>query len=97
MKPSQYPFNSAIGVHIREMQQNLDLLRAFASKYPDAHPTSCSVLIAAIRFPSTGADWCRDNLGREGWVVRGNDAHKTVDGVEVELAIKPKLPEPFTL
>jgi hypothetical protein len=82
---------------LKELEANLDLIRAFASKYPDAQPTTCSVLVATIRFPSTAADWCRDNLGREGWTVRGNDAHKTVDGVEVELAIKPKLPEPFTL
>jgi hypothetical protein len=97
MKKAPYPFNAFIGVHVEELQHNLDLIKAFASKYPDAEPTTCSVLVATIRFPSSAADWCRDNLGPDGWVVRGSDAHKEVDGVEVELAIKPKLPETFTL
>lgn len=92
-----YPFGSAINDHIKELESNLEMIRSFAHRFPDAQPTSCSCLLPAIIFPSSATGWCRDNLGREGWVVRGGSAYKEVSGISVELLIEAKTPQPFTL
>lgn len=97
MKKSTYPHFGPIHDHIEALEANLELLKAFAARYPDAKPSSCSALLPTVMFDSSATGWCRDNLGREGWTVNRSTASKVVDGVEVELAIQPKLPEPFTL
>lgn len=94
---TNYPFSSPIQPQLEHLATNLELLRQFAARYPDAEPASCSNLIPFIQFPASAAGWCRDNLGSEGWTISGHTASKDVMGVCVQLTIEAKTPQPFVL
>jgi hypothetical protein len=80
-----FPFGAPILEQVESLEQNLELLRAFAEKHPDLECWAATPLGPTIYFSSDSAPIVRSRLGSAGWHQEQTLLWKELDGIRFEL------------